>query len=204
MSRSTTSIFGTNLYDDYPVVGVNWKQARAFCNWRSAIRVRFPDLEANSSSTTSVCRQRRNGSMRPAAVKIWSLTLGRTPYATNSAGCYLANFKPNEATSFPTAVLSVKATASRPDGFSLYCMSGNVSEWTSTAYEASSYYYVTLITGLPVQCGRNGRRDPQTQDCPWRFMERCGFHAGQHTRFRIPGHGKATSASARCRTSEGT
>jgi formylglycine-generating enzyme required for sulfatase activity len=40
----------------------------------------------------------------------------------------------------------VKATAYSPNEFNLYCMGGNVAEWTSTAYEAASYYYVSDIS----------------------------------------------------------
>ena len=34
----TKNYFWHPIYDNYPVVGVNWKQAKAFCHWRSHIR----------------------------------------------------------------------------------------------------------------------------------------------------------------------
>ena len=69
------------------------------------------------------------------------------PYAMNSAGCYLANFKPMRGNLIADGGLyPVKVTAYNPNGYNLYCMAGNVSEWTSTAYEASSYYYVSDIS----------------------------------------------------------
>ena len=36
----------------------------------------------------------------------------------------------------------MKVTSYEPNGYGLYCMAGNVAEWTSTAWDEASYYYV--------------------------------------------------------------
>jgi DNA-directed RNA polymerase subunit alpha len=69
------------------------------------------------------------------------------PYATNSAGCYLANFKPRRGNlTADGGFYPVKTTAYSPNGYNLYCMSGNVSEWTSTAFDVQSYAFGSDIS----------------------------------------------------------
>ncbi len=134
-------------YDDYPVVGVTWKQARAFANWRTKYRNDF---------LTSIGENKEKEFRLPTEAE-WEYAArgGQNnvtypwggPYAMNSAGCYLANFKPMRGNLIADGGLyPVKVTAYNPNGYNLYCMAGNVSEWTSTAYEASSYYYVSDIS----------------------------------------------------------
>ena len=134
-------------YDDYPVVGVNWKQARAFANWRTKYR---------NDYLTSIGENKEKEFRLPTEAE-WEYAArgGQNnvaypwggPYAMNSSGCYLANFKPMRGNLIADGGLyPVKVTAYNPNGYNLYCMAGNVSEWTSTAYEASSYYYVSDIS----------------------------------------------------------
>ena len=44
-----TRYFSHPGFDEYPVVGVNWKQAKAFCNWRSKIQKDY--LESRGEPT---------------------------------------------------------------------------------------------------------------------------------------------------------
>ena len=65
----------------------------------------------------------------------------------NSSGCYLANFKPLRGNvTADGGFYTLKVTEYSPNGFNLYNMAGNVAEWTSTAFEAASYYYVSDIS----------------------------------------------------------
>lgn len=134
-------------YDDYPVVGVNWKQARAFCNWRSKYRQDY--LVSNGEMIEQDFRLPTEGEWEYAARGGYELTTypWGGPYATNSSGCYLANFKPMRGNLIVDGgFYPVRANSYAPNGYNLYCMAGNVSEWTSTAYDAASYYYVSDIS----------------------------------------------------------
>ena len=130
-------------FDDYPVVGVNWKQARAFCAWRSNYRNSY--LRSNDEYTEQDFRLPTEAEWEYAArggKDLQTYPWGG-PYALNSSGCYLGNFKPMRGN--PTAdggFYPVKVTAYAPNDFNLYNMAGNVSEWTNTAFEAASYYYI--------------------------------------------------------------
>lgn len=134
-------------YDEYPVVGVNWNQARAFCNWRTKYRRDY--LQREEELTEHEFRLPTEAEWEYAARGGQNLVTypWGGPYATNSSGCYLANFKPLRGNLVADGgFYPVKATAYSPNGFNLYCMAGNVSEWTSTAFEAASYYYVSDIS----------------------------------------------------------
>ena len=134
-------------YDDYPVVGVNWHQARAFANWRSKYRNDY--LRREEGVTEQDFRLPTEAEWEYASRGGQNLVTypWGGPYATNSSGCYLANFKPMRGNlTADGGYYPVKATAYSPNGFNLYCMGGNVAEWTSTAYEAASYYYVSDIS----------------------------------------------------------
>ncbi|MDZ4758179.1 MAG: SUMF1/EgtB/PvdO family nonheme iron enzyme [Bacteroidota bacterium] len=131
----TRQYFSHPKYDDYPVVGVSWHQARAFCHWRShrlnnflynineysQEQFRLP----SESEFEYAARGGRDGNMYP-----WG-----GPYVRNTKGCFLANFKPgrgdyiNDGGFYP-----VKVNAYFPNDYGLYCMSGNVAEWTNSAY----------------------------------------------------------------------
>jgi formylglycine-generating enzyme required for sulfatase activity len=133
-------------YDDYPVVGISWKQAVAFCNWRTKYRLEF--LKKDGQMAEQEFRLPTEGEWEYAArggqdnmTYPWG-----GPYSLNSSGCYLGNFKPRRGNLVADGgFYPVVSTAYAPNGFNLYNMAGNVSEWTSTAFDAASYYYVSDI-----------------------------------------------------------
>ncbi len=134
-------------YDDYPVVGVSWYQARAFCNWRSKYRNDY--LKASGYFTEQEFRLPTEAEWEYAARGGQELNPypWGGPYAMNSSGCYLANFKPLRGNvTADGGIYTVKVTAYAPNDYDLYNMSGNVAEWTNTAFEAASYYYVSDIS----------------------------------------------------------
>jgi sulfatase modifying factor 1 len=134
-------------YDDYPVVGVSWYQARAFCNWRTKYRNDY--LKASGYFTEQEFRLPTEAEWEYAARGGQELNPypWGGPYAMNSSGCYLANFKPLRGNvTADGGIYTVKVTAYAPNDFDLYNMSGNVAEWTNTAFEAASYYYVSDIS----------------------------------------------------------
>jgi gliding motility-associated lipoprotein GldK len=129
-------------YDEYPVVGVSWRQARAFANWRSKYRRDY--LKRSGELIEHDFRLPTEAEWEYAARGGEELTTypWGGPYATNSAGCYLANFKPRRGNlTADGGFYPVKTTAYSPNGYNLYCMSGNVSEWTSTAFDVQSYAF---------------------------------------------------------------
>jgi formylglycine-generating enzyme required for sulfatase activity len=134
-------------YDEYPVVGVNWKQAMAFANWRSKYRKDY--LRSNREMMEQDFRLPTESEWEYAArggQDLLPYPWGG-PYVTNSSGCYLANFKPMRGNlKADGGFYTVKANTYAPNGFNLFCMSGNVAEWTSTAFENASYYYVSDIS----------------------------------------------------------
>jgi len=125
-------------FDDYPVVGVNWKQATAFCHWRTKLWDQFKADEPN----TEVFRLPSEAEWEYAARgghDISPYPWGG-PYIRNAKGCLLANFKPGRG-NYPEdgGLHTVKADAYFPNDYGLYCMAGNVSEWTSSAFHENAY-----------------------------------------------------------------
>jgi gliding motility-associated lipoprotein GldK len=68
------------------------------------------------------------------------------PYTKNDRGCFLANFKPNRGDyAADNALYTVEAKSYDPNGYGLYNMAGNVSEWTDASYDAASYEFVSSM-----------------------------------------------------------
>ena len=128
-------------FDDYPVVGVDWQQAKAFCHWRTHIRNSFkgaeePNTEEYRLPTETEWEWAARGG-RAIAPYPWG-----GYYIRNAKGCLLANFKPGRG-NYPEdgGFYTVKADAYFPNDYGLYNMSGNVSEWTETAFHPNAYHH---------------------------------------------------------------
>jgi gliding motility-associated lipoprotein GldK len=129
-------------YDDYPVVGVNWKQARSFCVWRTNLRNGYLFTEGSSYEqnyrlpTESEWEYAARGGLDLSPYP-WG-----GPYIRNSVGCFLANFKPLRGNYIDDGGLTtLRADSYNPNQYGLYCMSGNVAEWTSNAFDESAYNF---------------------------------------------------------------
>jgi len=133
-------------FNNYPVVGVNWFQANAFCNWRTNLW--RSERESN--------RQYFEGEFRlPNEMQWeWAARGGRLespypwggPYLVNKKGCYLANFKPQRGNyAADGGLYTVPVDRYWPNDYGLYNMSGNVSEWTSSAYFGTAYSTVADV-----------------------------------------------------------
>ena len=138
--------FWHDAYGDYPVVGVSWKQAKAFCQWRTLY---------HNAYQKSRKRQFVNSYRLPSEAE-WEYAArgglqGATfpwggPYAKNDRGCFMANFKPLRGDyAADQALYTVEADAYEPNDFNLYNMAGNVSEWVNSAYDPNAYEYTATF-----------------------------------------------------------
>ncbi|MBA3828042.1 MAG: SUMF1/EgtB/PvdO family nonheme iron enzyme [Taibaiella sp.] len=130
-------------FNNYPVVGVNWNQCNAFCDWRTR----------TWKSERDKTKQFFEGKfMLPNEMQWeWAARGGRNeapypwggPYIVNKKGCYLANFKPLRGNyAADGGLYTVPVNKYFPNDYGLRNMSGNVSEWTSSSYFGTTYQVV--------------------------------------------------------------
>ena len=129
-------------YDYYPVVGVTWKQAKAFSHWRTRYfndaldMAGLPLVQDFRLPTESEWEYAARGGLAVSQYP-WG-----GPYIRNDAGCFLANFKPLRGNYVDDGGFqTVNVYSYSPNDYGLYCMSGNVSEWTNNAYSESAYEF---------------------------------------------------------------
>jgi len=131
----TKRYYSHPAFGNYPVVGVNWKQATAFCVWRT--QYLNAHLEGKHMATESDFRLPTESEWEYAARggRSQSMYPWGNYYLRNKRGCLLANFKPGRG-NYPEdgGFYTVRADAYWPNDFGLYCMAGNVAEWTSSFY----------------------------------------------------------------------
>ncbi|MNS17270.1 Serine/threonine-protein kinase pkn1 [compost metagenome] len=140
--------FWHQAYDDYPVVGVSWKQAKAFCAWRTLYKNAFIKAKKKGRNQINSFRLPTEAEWEYAArggLESGTFPWGG-PYAKNDRGCFLANFKPNRGDyAADGALYTVEAKSYDPNDYNLYNMSGNVAEWTNSSYDAGSYEFVSTM-----------------------------------------------------------
>ena len=135
--------FWHQAYNEYPVVGVTWSQAQAFCHFRTEKRNNFLAGKKKSTGREPSFRLPTEAEWEYAArggLEYAKYPWGG-PYAVTDRGCFLANFKPERGNyAADGALYTVEARSYNPNDYGLYNMAGNVAEWTNTAYNPSSYY----------------------------------------------------------------
>jgi len=133
-------------FNKYPVVGVNWVQANAFCNWRT--HYWKSEREGMKQYTESEFRLPSEEEWE------WAARGGRNespypwggPYIINKKGCYLANFKPQRGNyAADGGLYTVPVDWYASNDYGLKNMAGNVSEWTSSAYFGGTYNQIADI-----------------------------------------------------------
>ncbi|MCK5068493.1 MAG: SUMF1/EgtB/PvdO family nonheme iron enzyme [Bacteroidales bacterium] len=139
----TNMYFSSPSYDNYPVVGVTWKQANAFCIWRTS----YLNQALINSGQTIVQDYRLPIEAEWEYAARGGLDHSMYPwggvYLRNKLGCFIANFKPlrgnytDDGSMYPARV----GYYGVPNEYGLYDMAGNVAEWTITAYDPSAYVF---------------------------------------------------------------
>jgi gliding motility-associated lipoprotein GldK len=140
--------FWHQAYGEYPVVGVNWKQAKAFCAWRTLNKNTYVKSKKKHHDLINSFRLPTEAEWEYAArggLESGTFPWGG-PYAKNDRGCFLANFKPNRGDyAADQALYTVEAKSYEPNGYNLYNMAGNVAEWTDSSYDPAAYEYVSSM-----------------------------------------------------------
>ena len=125
--------FSNSAYNDYPVVGVTWEQANAFCAWRTEYllkglgpaarfvqRYRLP-----TEAEWEYAARGKDGTEFP-----WE-----NEDVASGKGCFYANFKPDNGNYTKDGnLITSKVGIYSANTNGLYDMAGNVAEWTSTIY----------------------------------------------------------------------
>jgi formylglycine-generating enzyme len=139
----TNMYFWHPAYDDYPVVGVTWRQARAFCIWRTLLLNNF--LRSNEEALVQDFRLPTESEWEYAArggLQLNPFPWGG-PYIRNARGCFLGNFKPMRGSYIDDGGFhTVKIFSYNPNDWGFYCMAGNAAEWTNNAFDESAYDFM--------------------------------------------------------------
>lgn len=120
-------------YNDYPVVGVSWEQANAFCEWRTEYLMKGLGAQAK------FLQRYRLPSEAEWEFAARGAEATKFPWSSDDTksdkGCYYANYKPSEGNySKDGNLITSKVGAYSANSNGVYDMAGNVSEWTSTVY----------------------------------------------------------------------
>jgi sulfatase modifying factor 1 len=138
--------FWHDAYGEYPVVGVSWDQARAFCQWRTLYHNGYQ--KGKGGQPINIYRLPNEAEWEYAArggLQGATFPWGNH-YTKNDRGCFMANFKPLRGDyAADQALYTVEVDAYEPNDFNLYNMAGNVSEWVYGSYATSSYEYSSSI-----------------------------------------------------------
>ena len=126
-------------FDNYPVVGISWKQAKAFCYWRTHLRNCW--LAKNEYAFEQEFRLPNEAEWEWAARGDYDMATypWGGPYTQNMNGCSLSNFKPQRGNYIADGNIYPGIVAHyHPNDFGLFDMAGNVAEWCEDAFDKSA------------------------------------------------------------------
>ena len=169
--------FWHKAYKDYPVVGVTWDQARAFCDYKTKAKRDYVKSGKKRGDnpmkfrlpTEAEWEYAARGGMENATYP-WG-----GPYLTDDRGCYLANFKPKRGNYIEdekkgTYPYTAPVKRFHRNGFGLYDMAGNVAEWVQDVYrpmvddEANDFNYFRGNVYTKNKIGEDGVVELVTSD----------------------------------------
>ena len=125
--------FSNPAYNNYPVVGITWEQANAFCAWRTDYLLKGLGPEARyvqryrlpTEAEWEYAARGKDGNEFP-----WE-----NEAVKNGEGCFFANFKPDRGNYTKDGnLITSKVAIYGANTNGLFDMAGNVAEWTSTIY----------------------------------------------------------------------
>jgi gliding motility-associated lipoprotein GldK len=132
--------FSHASYGMFPVVGITWEQAQAFCNWRNKIykdASKLPRAQEYRLPTEAEWEYAARGGRHNTAYP-WG-----GPYIRDAKGCFMANFKPMRGNYTEDGYLIPSTVGTYdPNDYGLYDMAGNVSEWTDDTYDEAAGTFV--------------------------------------------------------------
>ncbi|MBR1593689.1 MAG: SUMF1/EgtB/PvdO family nonheme iron enzyme [Alloprevotella sp.] len=152
--------FSSPGYNDYPVVGVTWEQAQAFCAWRTEYLLKGLGAQARyvqryrlpTEIEWEYAARGKEGNPYP-----WEPQEGDEGVKKNQQGCFFANFKPDQGNYTEDGnLITSKTGIYGANSNGLYDMAGNVAEWTSTVYTESG---VAAMADLNPQLSYNAARE---------------------------------------------
>lgn len=148
LASMDANYFTHESFDYYPVVGVTWKQARAYTDWRGK------ELMANIMKNSYLSGYHLTFSL-PTEAQWQYAAEGKLDPRDTISGTRLTidgkegkkklavNYKQGEGTySQDGATFTVPAKSYTPNAFGIYNMAGNVAEWTLDAYSPSAVAFV--------------------------------------------------------------
>ena len=120
-------------YDNYPVVGVSWEQANAFCAWRTNYLLKGMGAQAKWIQRYRLPSEAEwEFAARGKEANRFPWEQGDTK---SDQGCYYANFKPGDGNyTKDGSLITSQCGIFSANSNGLYDMAGNVAEWTSTVY----------------------------------------------------------------------
>ena len=125
--------FSNPAFDDYPVVGVTWEQANAYCAWRTNFL-----LKGLGGMAKHIQRYRLPSEIEweyAARGKSGSAFPWESGEVKSDKNCYYANFKPDRGNyTEDGSLITSRCGIYSANSNGLYDMAGNVAEWTSTVY----------------------------------------------------------------------
>ena len=147
----TRLYFSHPSYNQYPVVGITWKQAVAFCHWRTNNSNFYLDKGNKRDEridgiyrlpTEAEWEYAARGNSKTNNMYPWG-----SPYTRTKEGRLLANFKPGRGDYFGSDakndnIYTSKVQSYPENAYKLFDMAGNVAEWTSSVYYEGGYNFM--------------------------------------------------------------
>ena len=147
----TRLYFSHPSYNDYPVVGVTWRQAIAFCHWRTNSSNFYLGKGGKKDEkidgmyrlpTEAEWEYAARGNSKTNNMYPWG-----SPYTRTKEGRLLANFKPGRGDYFGSDakndnIYTSKVQSYPENAYKLFDMAGNVAEWTSSVYYEGGYNFM--------------------------------------------------------------